>query len=307
MEVSAPQEIADEEMLVCCSCHRHTLPKSAIVVVRAKTKTSKDVCRCRKCHNLRARCDRVVVSRGALVEDWSSVTEEEKRQFYVDAEDKCGNELLLKMQETITHSTMKRSTVKFTGTGDFMDEIDLDIKYANKPDQLANIKKNTRTMLCPVRRVKLFEDMKYVSETQEEETRQEEKKRKLEMAPKAQPKAKTRIGKKPEEAPEIKLKAGEKKKLNKKAESIKTTRLSLMDMKHKAERLKEFIPAYILKHSADTMTDMTTTEEVIEKAIDAGAGDIGDLTAKADETIEKGNAALARIKVQVDEASSFHA
>ena len=148
MEVSAPQEIADEEMLVCCSCHRHTLPKSAIVVVRAKTKTSKDVCRCRKCHNLRARCDRVVVSRGALVEDWSSVTEEEKRQFYVDAEDKCGHELLLKMQETITHSTMKRSTVKFTGTGDFMDEIDLDNKYANKLDQLANIKKHTRGLCC---------------------------------------------------------------------------------------------------------------------------------------------------------------
>ena len=131
------------------------------------------------------------------------------------------------------------------------------------------------------------------------------KKRKLEMAPKAQPKAKTRIGKKSEEAPETKLKAGEKKKLNKKAESIKTTRLSLMDMVHKADRLKEFIPAYIITYCADTIASMSTTEGLIEKAIEASSGNVVELTEKADDTIEKGNATLARIKVQVDEATSF--
>ena len=63
-----------------------------IVVVRAMTKTSSDIRRCRASHNLRARCDRVVAKRGPLVADGPRLPEEDKRQFYVECEDKVGNE-----------------------------------------------------------------------------------------------------------------------------------------------------------------------------------------------------------------------
>ena len=93
-----------------------------------------------------------------------------------------------------------------------MDEEDLTKKYENKPEQLANILAHTRTMMCPVRRVKLFEDLKFTSETVDEESRAEARKRKVEMAPKKSPKGKAK-GKSKEEpdVDKVKLKAGEKK------------------------------------------------------------------------------------------------
>jgi hypothetical protein len=60
------------------------------------------------------------------------------------------------MQETVNHSTQFTSSVKFKGTGVFMDEEDLGNKYASKPLQLAAIKQNTRTMWDAVREVKLL-------------------------------------------------------------------------------------------------------------------------------------------------------
>ena len=63
--------------------------------------------------------------------------------------------------------------MKFKGTGVFMDEEDLDKKYASKPLQLAAIKNNTRTMWDAVREVKLYEDVAYERESFDEDTRTE--------------------------------------------------------------------------------------------------------------------------------------
>ena len=140
-ETSAGQAVVAEVDMHCCSCHRPTHEAVSIIVVRAKTKTSKDIRRCRPCHALRARCDRIVTSRGASVEDWTTLSDEDKRAFYIDAQDAQGGELVAKMQETIMQSASKRSSVKFVGTGDWIDEQDLNTKYRDQPGQLENIKK----------------------------------------------------------------------------------------------------------------------------------------------------------------------
>ena len=242
------------------------------------------------------------------MQDWTTLAEADKRQFYIEAQDLSGNALHLKMQEAISQRVTKKSSVKFVGTGEWLDEQDLEEKYAKKPDQLANIKHNTRTMVCPIRRVKLFEDVKFTSETVDEECRTEERKRKIEMAPPRLPKAKAKAGAKAigNQVVDAKLKAGDKKKLSKKADAMKACRLSLLDMAQKSERLKEYIPAYILKHSHYVIGQLSESEEKITKALDSSLGDIDTLNGDADDAIEKGNSALGRIKVQVEEATSFN-
>ena len=151
--------------------------------------------------------------------------------------------------------------------------------------------------------------MKYVSETVDEEGRTEGRKRKVEVAPKRAPKAKAKAGapaSKQEES-EPKLKAGEKKKLNKKCEAIKATRLQMMDMIQKADRLKDLAPVYIFKHSQDTTKVLTEAEDQVKKASDNGYGIMDELQKIVDEVAEKGSTALGRLKFQVDQAESFGA
>ena len=49
------------------------------------------------------------------------------------------------------------------GNGRFLDTEDLEEKYKSKPEQLAAIYKNARTILCPVREVQLWEDPEFSS------------------------------------------------------------------------------------------------------------------------------------------------
>ena len=164
-ESESALQVRDPDMLYCCSCQCPTSPDYSVIVVRANHKTPRNIHRCRKCHNLRARIDRVTAKRGELAEDWTAVSETEKQKFFKECSDLAGNELLMKMQETIVHSTAKTSSVKFTGTGTFMDETDLNAKYVGKPEQLEAIKQNTRRLMCPIRRVLLFEDVSFTSTT----------------------------------------------------------------------------------------------------------------------------------------------
>ena len=114
-EIASALQVRDPDMLYCCSCQCPTSPDYSIIVVR-------DIHRCRKCHKLRARIDRVTAKRSYLADDWTAVSETEKHKFFKECSDLAGNDLLMKMQETIVHSTVKTSSVKFTGTGNFMDK-----------------------------------------------------------------------------------------------------------------------------------------------------------------------------------------
>ena len=102
-EPGAQLVVANNEQIECCSCNHMTAEAHSIIVVRAKTKTSKDIRRCKQCHNLRARCERIANRHGALVGDWTQLKEEDKRMFYDAASKLAGNDLLSKMQELHNH------------------------------------------------------------------------------------------------------------------------------------------------------------------------------------------------------------
>ena len=54
---------------------------------------------------------------------------------------------------------------KLAMAGAFKDVEDLTLKYKAKGDQLANIFANSITMICPVRKVKLWVDPEFSTET----------------------------------------------------------------------------------------------------------------------------------------------
>ena len=55
------------------------------------------------------------------------------------------------------------ASMEFVGSGEWLDKMDMDAKYKDKPQRLAAIYKNTKTWTCPIGEVTLFEDMTYKS------------------------------------------------------------------------------------------------------------------------------------------------
>ena len=179
----------------------------------------------RKCHALRARIARLTANHGALAQSWEEVSDKDKNAFYLECREKAGTELQFRMQETIHDSSSKKSVVNFGSSGIFIDEEDLNEKYKRKPEQLASIKANTRTMQCPVRKVKLYEDPEFKLTVDDTETRIQEKKRKAEFAREEEKQKKGRKGTQqatPEEE-EAKLTTSDKKSPGRKLRPYRAT------------------------------------------------------------------------------------
>lgn len=298
--------IEDPDVLVCCSCHRATTKDLSIVVVRAASKVnSKDVIRCKKCHALRARIDRLVARRGEL-EDWTSVSEEDKRMFYQECENACGQDLLMRMQEVILQSTKKTSLAQFTTTGVFLDLQDLEKKYKDKPAQLEEIVKNTRKMYCPLKKTTLYEDVSYQSKLADSEERTEERKRKVEYAEAPKPKAKAKAKAKAEaKTEENKLNAASKRKVSKKIEQVTAAKLQVQDTIKKASAHATLIPDYVIKNADGIDKKMEQALTDANKAIADGQGDVEDILEVLKDLNEKGTAAATKLRLQIQEAEKF--
>ena len=67
----------------CCTCHRGIDHENSIVIVRASSK-SREIRRCRKCHNLRSAINRLAEKHGSLVKDCSKVDQGAVESFFHD-------------------------------------------------------------------------------------------------------------------------------------------------------------------------------------------------------------------------------
>ena len=107
------------------------------------------------------------------------MTPEARTQFYRDNASTRGDALMTHMQEVITQITRNTSTVATAGAGDWVDEHDLKARYKDKPDQLKSVMQNAKTMWDEARSVTLYEDMQYVTRTNDEEVKESESKRQI--------------------------------------------------------------------------------------------------------------------------------
>lgn len=303
--------IEDPDVLFCCSCHRETPKHDSIIVIRSNTKVNKkEVVRCRKCHALRARIDRLVARRGEL-EDWAAVSKEDKQKFYKDCRDECGDNLLVRMQECIMHSTTRTSMAQFATTGTFLDLDDLTAKYKTKPAQLDSIIQNARKVQCPVKRVTLYEDIAYSSTLAESEERVETKKRKVDMTEAPQPKAKAKANKptgRPDEEGDggsNKIPAAQKKKIVKKLELLTTTKLQLSDFIAKANARSSLVPAYVIRMGTGAIQKIDEVLQEGNEAVNIGHGETQVLLDSVRDATDKGNEATAKLKLQIEEAERF--
>ena len=234
-----------ECLIKCCSCKITGFVLSECVVILRASGKQKGIYRCKKCHALRSRCDRLVANNGSTVSNWSSVPEDEKTAFYNECKSLVKEDLHLKMQELIVHTHRRTSILSFTGTGNFIDEEDVRTKYANKPSQLEAVLQNSRTMLHPTRRVTLYEDLDFASKMHDEEENTETKKRTAEFAHKPVTK---KIKTPTDDADETMntdppLKPAQQKNIEKKLAAMQAVRYALRDVIESVEKIMRSCPS----------------------------------------------------------------
>ena len=306
---------------VCCSCKKETTEDQSFIVVRANGKKNlTDIRRCRRCHALKARMDRLIARKGD-VPGWSEMTAEQKTLFCQKHHDAVGDDLLMRMQETVVLAQSRSTLTSFSGAGKYMDEIDLEIKYAGKPDQLLNIKTTARTIMHPTRNVLLYEDVEFESRQTEEEKREQSNRMKLEFAPtengkggkRKQSGASGKGGKaskqlKTEESVLNKVKAGDKKKLLKIDTTLETSTLQIkaqIDLA-KGDDLKDLVPNYVVAAGETCLAKLAEARAQIAAIVASGqANNLEQTTSDLNETVEEATTTLQRVKVQVSEALDF--
>ena len=117
--------------------------------------------RCRACNSARVRCSRVlerhpsIETMGAEAQDLVQVALKCKHLY--------GDDLVVALRGHYQVTYTASSSLEMIGTGNWLDEDDLNDKYKNKPARLAAIKKNTETYFCTKGEVLLYEDMIYQS------------------------------------------------------------------------------------------------------------------------------------------------
>ena len=110
-----------------------------------------------------ARLYKITKENDSLDISFGKISKEEKQEFFRDHQGFMGEDLLKALKSFLQLSLTEEKVDGFAATGKFIDEADLDEKYANKPDQLANIKQRARKFFHPDRQVTLYEDLDFNS------------------------------------------------------------------------------------------------------------------------------------------------
>lgn len=285
----------------CSTCDQMVLKSECVVVARASSKSSQ-VDRCKRCHAARARLDRLLKhhQHANLVSDWRSMSEDERRAFIAESNHLAGADLIAKLSETVTLTKTSTSKTSFSSSGQFKDEAQLEQDYAGRPEIVQNIKANARKILCPVKKIYLYEDVTYSSNRQDEESKTEKHVVNVDFSPDAGPSAPARAPARalaaeaapaaPGSAPakKGKARAGEgkpapKKKPRTSAAAMKDAQRVigvLAPHKHRLQKMLQqvetrdlitLVPQYVVNSSRDIYKQLEKRYEIAERLLGGDA------------------------------------
>jgi len=245
--------------------------------------------KCKACNRLLTRLSRLVAEND-LQEEWGGIDQEGRVRFMADASEKFGNALKMAVQETIEECKVTEANDSFNNDGHFLDEDDLKTKYEKKPQQLKAILENARSMSCPIRKVKLYEDPDYSSKASQGQTTTTVQKRKCERDSAIKPQKKPKVEKPPaaEEGAQAEegqpgLKKGQLGRLGKLIEKLTKAQADLAKTLEEAKNpnMADFIPPITLR-KADAAHKMIDAQKAgLELAVENGRAAFEDINQEA--------------------------
>ena len=188
--------------VTCCSCNLAVEQKDATLMNKnlALCGGSVESWRCKKCNALKGRLRTINQGDKEFAQSFRTYSAEAQAKWMVDNHNAIGAQLQANVRKSITEQKLTNRERSFKAVGGWLDEKELDTKYKDRPDQLAEIKKNAQSFTHPTRKVTIYEDLdftsldarsEFVSRKEEIEMEAEEKLKKL-AAPKAKKEKKVR-------------------------------------------------------------------------------------------------------------------
>ena len=244
---------------------------------------------CKACHRLVTRLNRAI-AQNDLQEEWKGIDKESRERFMSDCSGKFGNCLKLAVKERIEECKVTEEKDLFINDGHYLDEIDLKIKYEKKPQQLESILENARTVFCPVRKVKLYEDPDYNSKASQGQTTTKVEKRSCERDSVIKPQKKPKVDKPPaaEEGAQAEgcqpgLKKSQIVRIGKLIEKLTKAKEDLDQTLEKAKNpfVADFIPPITIK-KADAASKLVDAQKAgLELAVENGRAAFEDINQEA--------------------------
>jgi len=318
--------------LPCCTCKTPVEKKDQLVVRAPCKRQSTYVIRCKKCHALKSRVNNLLKNRGRLASAWAEMSETERANFVANNHSAYGKDLEKKISESVLLTSSKSSEFSFTGTGNFMTEVQIDDVYKNQPEIAANIKKNARSFFDSVKGVTVYEDMHYSSKQEDKEKNEEQHRVRIDYQSAARfssatgaaetgkepPKKKKGRGQAKAEKPEVnqevatpKVPAKDKAFAKKYIAALAPQKLDLTSLQTKTQGKEELFPAHVLTFATQTLRKIDNTYSLIEAVFNGEKciADIADDRSKLEEEIKavvaEGTCAIERLKVQVKEVENW--
>ena len=304
-----PQELVDgtedEGTMLCSTCRRPTDSQNSIIVVRATDKR-KQANRCKSCHSSKAAIARLQKRHGSLVQEFNGLDAGSMEGFFRDHGHLRGEDLKVALQSTVEDYSSAKTYMAFEGTGEYYDKEDMAKRYEDKPDQLA---------IDHMRGVWLYEDCKYVRKIRDEEERGTSTRRKAktplqgnvdEDGPSgSMPASEGRKKPRKDEPSHPKIKAGQLKKLTKKAEQLKEKKLTLLDLLSQAKQLAEMVPPYVCQAAENSIAAATKVAISLQSMIDAGHGNFEDASNQVETMLSDMADNVSRVSIQIEHASAY--
>lgn len=314
----------------CCTCFDVTNRSDCVVVRQASKKQPEEVIRCKACHNLKSRINRLMKNNGNLAQDWTEMSESQRSDFVKANKGLFGAELELKVSETVMIAKSKKSTISFSGHGHFLTEIALRKKYVDEPHIADSIIKNSRNFWDAIKGVYQYEDVDYENVTKDEETREETNRFRMDAGPNAilgdeeKPKAKP-------ESKETRRRESNKRKNdttdgeNKPVKVTKTDinfakkyvsalapqKVELVSLKEKTAGHEHLYPAHVLTYAQQTLSKIEEMYGKIEPIfkgetpLESVNPDKKKLEDEVKAVVSEGSMAIQRLRVQVGEVSQW--
>ena len=320
---------------VCCTC---SVKESAVncVKVRASSKSQpEEVWRCKKCHNLKSRINRIMSNNGALAHDWGEMTETERANFIKKHKDLYGSELETRISESMTIIKAKRSMTAFVGVGEFKTEFDIRAKWASQPEVADSIIEHGRKFFDPVKKVHLYEDVNYSTKQEDSEERTEVQKMRLEAGPNVlqidgeaeaeqggRKKRKSNNQKvvkiegedKPKKEPKEKVQKVSKSDISfakKYISQLAPQKVELSGLMDKTKGQEHLLPAHVLTFATQTLGRIDHWYQMIEpvfkaeKNLEEVEKDKKKLEEDLKHAVQEGSMATERLRVQVNEMARW--
>ena len=305
-------------MAKCITCKQDVPREECTVVNKAVLLKSgamgNDSLRCSCCNNSKACLDRFLTLRCDMSLRIKDHSPNERSKFIASLHGKMGDDLEKAVVVEAERCNINKLTTSFTGAGDFLDKMELEEKYKQRPEQLESIIQNAPSFLHPDRGCQVWLDRAYnLSEahtnvkeevermTMSGETKVKRRKTEKEKKEKSEKREKEKVDK-PLSQPQIKKVESMKAKLDKARTKLEETLKSSEEAAN-----QEFLNPKVLDKARGQCkllnTSITSLDLLVE--VNTGGNEVQKELAPIAKQLEETQTLQTLLKAQLDCSSEL--